>query len=207
MDIAAINEALAPSRDQLAMEGLHFLGAGFELGDNPIPPPVAGSLTLLECIKSPWAVGGSSDATENDVMAALAILDLRENGVGLVMEAIATDDPAEQMARYCLIECEWKDAETAINSYFQIAKIGFNFFPAGGADSSEFCFGAEYLAAICRVMGEHGIAPYDAIWREPLARLAFMLPSIAKATGAKNIGRENTLDWERAWQAIHNTQQ
>jgi len=199
LDVAAINEALAPKRDALIFEGLHVAGAGFAVGETSIKPPVAGSLTLMEAVGLPWA-RGEGKATEDDVRAAVVILNLREDAAGLVMQAVGQGYGAVAVAAYCLDEIDMDAARDSITAYFSIAVTGFNYLPKPKEKKSDApMFQADFLAVVMRIMGGLSVPPFRAIWREPLARVGFLLAYTAIANGEKNVGRFNTLDWSKAW--------
>lgn len=204
-DINAINRAIAPKRADLIDEVLHVLGGGYMAADVSIPHPVAGVVTLMEIARLPWIDGRSPEPA--DILAAVVLLEMRDDAVGLVMQAITTDNPAEHLAEFCVHEFNDRETElvgSSISRSMNLAAVGFNFFPKDRNDKPEIAFGSEFIAGICRVYGELGVPPDVAIWEEPLARVGFIMAAVAKAGGVKNIGRENTLDWDQAWRAIKN---
>lgn len=201
MDIRAINQAIAPKREDLVDEAIHVLGGGYMAADISIPHPVAGVVTLMDILALPWIDG--REPTLDDIRAAVVLLEMREDAVGLVMESTEAELPIKHLAGCCIHE--FSDDETkligaSISMSMSLAATGFNFFPKSSEpEANDLMFGSEFLASICRVMGEMGLQPEQAIWREPLARVGFVMAEYARANGAKNVGRENTLDWSKAW--------
>lgn len=204
--IAAVNEAVRPKREDLCLEALHTLGGGYQFAERPLPHPVPGTVCLMDILGLPWIKGEKID--DIHIRAAKVLLEYREDAVGIVMEAVNCADPVDSVAKMDtgnLNDTEIAIAGKVIDDSMRFAATGFNFFPKGAEESgSDLSFGSEFIAGICRVLGELSVPPFRAIWREPLARVGFIMATVAKANGVKSIGRENTLDWEKAWKAFGN---
>ena len=204
MDIGRLNSALSPPRETLADEALHMLGAGYMVADVSVPCPVAGVLSLFDILDLPWIRGREPALME--VKAAMVIMEMRRDAVGLVMEAATSPEPVSHVAAlspHIVTDEELALLGNAITESMSIAATGFNFFPKDTPEEHEsLSFGAEFLAAVCRVFGELGVSPEVALWEEPLARVGFLMAAVARGNGMKNIGRENTLDWGKAWEAV-----
>ena len=207
MDTSGLNDLIKPPRETLVLESLHFLGAGYECAGAKIPCPVPGVVCLMDILRLPWVTGGVP--SDSDILAAQVLLELRRDAVGIVVNAQHAESPVEYVANHC--PHEFTDHEIgviggSISESMKTASAGFNFFPRQNdeGEEGEMVFGAEFLAGVCRVYGDFGVPPERAIWHEPLARVGFAMATAAKANGAKNIGRENTLDWEKALKAMRN---
>ncbi len=205
MDLNAINEAVRPPRETLVDETLHFLGAAYMVSDITVRPPTAGVVALMDIVKLAWITGESP--SHDDARAALLLMDMRDDAVGLVMDACYSTEPKKHLAGLApytdITEEELSVLSASITTSMSIAATGFNFFPRTGEAKEDMSFGAEFLAAVCRVYGELGLPPEKALWDEPLTRVGFVMAAVAKSNGMKNIGRENTLDWDKAWHLIN----
>ncbi len=212
----AIEQAVRPSREHLILEGLLCSGARLNYDGKCIPQPVAGTMTLLEALKHPYTRGVPGECSGNENACLVDVLNKREEAVNMVLIASQNEDPCKWYRE--MNDLEEPDPEIAgqIMLQFNLSSAGFNFIPGQGGgedgdkqddkgpdkdkDTDTVQWGAEWLAAVTGIMGGFNVKPFEAVWRIPLIQAGFCAQQHARSEGVKNVGRQNTLDWNKVFE-------
>jgi len=194
-DIAAIDaKAGAPTRKELAHELCSVLNAELCLNGIPIPQITSGRLALLDAIESP--IISDKKYTPHNVDVAMFIMMMGQDSINSIAAKIY--DPKASLKKDLkkltdrLGDYPRDHAVAYIRQSFSVATEGFLMIPGKESDGdSEITFGAEwiafYVSSICPAVG----MDMDAVlWKLSLAAGGFILASLARQDGVKNVQRK-----------------
>lgn len=194
VDLTALDAAAgAPTAEDLAHEVLFALGGVYVLEGLRIPQPTIGSIILLECLQSPYVVGG--DKTQGDVDAAVLVLTTGKDAIAGVVEHCIFGRHIRYFANRLtanLSGYNWEAANIVVTQYMSKVMNGFAMLPGKDADDPEpMTFNTDFLAAYVQVCNH--CTGYDAdriIWDMPAVFGGFCFVRYARENGTKGIARK-----------------
>ena len=194
-DIAAIDaKAGAPTRKELAHELCSVLNAELCLNGIPIPQITSGRLALLDAIESP--IISDKKYTPHDVDVAMFIMMMGKDSVNSIAANIYDNASFEKdlkKLRILLGDYPSDAAVAYIRQSLEMATEGFSMIPGkeSGGEPATLTFGAEWVASyVSQICPAVGMDIQKILWEFPLVSGGFIIASLARQNGVKNVQRK-----------------
>lgn len=197
----------AISQQEISLESLLAMEAGWEVDGIKLPPMTAGHLMLLDIVEY---IEREQVTSLYGVREAVAVFRYGKGAVQPIFRAVSMegDKQWQEMAekQFCVTEKNYEAVDEQVLAQVEYAMAGFEMLPDNNDGSqSGKRYDAEWLSSImgavsssCPAMTRDGI-----LWEMPLVLVGHLVAATARANGEKT---SRPIDYETAFKELQNWQ-